>query len=106
MGKGQTQTLNTDLLSTLFGTTAPVVGKPILYQLTDAEGGTDEPGGRKVPAQIHRHYFDGRRDGQGRELDRIVFVNAFGSVVVKDAPMDSGRSAGTWDTYQPGDLRT
>ncbi|HKQ06616.1 MAG TPA: hypothetical protein VJ464_15895 [Blastocatellia bacterium] len=102
----QPLTLNTDLLAHLFGSVEPIAGKPILYQLTNEEGGTDEPGGRKVPAQIHRHYFDGRRDGQGRAVDRIVFVNAWGTVCVKDAPLDSSREPGTWDIYQPGDLRT
>jgi len=78
-----------------------VCGKRIYYQLTDEEGGTDEPGGRKRAAVTTHIHYDNRRDTQGRKLTGI-FVFA-GSGFEKDAPLDSSRTPGTWDIYKSGD---
>ena len=78
-----------------------VCGKRCFYQLTDEEGGTDEPGGRKRAAVTTHVYHDSRRDAQGRKLTGIfVFANGVGE---KDAPLDSSRTPGTWDIFHSGD---
>lgn len=79
-----------------------VVGKRIYYQLTDAEGGTDEQGGRKRAAVLTRVYFDNRRDEMGRKLSGIFVFE--GSGFAKDAPLDPSRTPGTWDIFHSGDL--
>ena len=81
---------------------ADVCGKRVYYQLTDEEGGTDEPGGRKRAAVTTHIYHDGRRDPQGRKLTGI-FVFAGGGFE-KDAPLDSSRQPGTWDIFHSGDI--
>jgi hypothetical protein len=85
---------------------APLTGKRIFYQLTDGEGGRDEGDGRKSLAFITRN-LRGERDEEGRLVHHIVVFPCTGlSPFVKQfAPSDSGRTPGTWDNIQPGDLR-
>ncbi len=86
---------------------APLHGKRVFYQLTDEEGGTDEPDGRKTPAIITFNYR-GKRDGNGVLVSALFILRPGfrGGPFVKDeVPGDSSRSPGTWDTIHPGDLR-
>ena len=92
---------NAPNISEIDDDTSDVVGKRVYYQLTDAEGGTDEPGGRKRAAVVNQVYFDNRRDGQGRKLTGIFVMEGSGFSV--DAPLDSSRTPGTWDIYKSGD---
>ena len=78
-----------------------VVGKRVYYQLTDEQGGSDKPGGRKVAGFVAQVYFDGRRDSQGR-LQSNIFV-AFDGGFNVDAGQDSSRQLGTWDIFKDGD---
>jgi hypothetical protein len=85
---------------------APLTGKRIFYQLTDAEGGRDEPDGRKSVALITRN-LRGERDEEGRLVHNIVVFpgNGHPPFTKMRVPSDSGRTPGTWDNIQPGDLK-
>jgi hypothetical protein len=86
---------------------APLHGKRVFYQLTDEEGGTAEPDGRKTSAIITFNYR-GLRDDQGRLVSALIILRPGfrGGLLIKDeVPGDSSRSPGTWDTIQPGDQR-
>lgn len=91
-------------------TVAPLTGKRVTYQLTDEEGGLllDALGqGRKVPALITYNYRT-RRNADGMLVSPLTIFRpaVAGGLLLKDeVPGDSARSPGTWDTYQPGDLR-
>jgi len=78
-----------------------VVGKRVYYQLTDSEGGTDEPGGRKRVAFIAHTYHDSRRDTEGRLISNL-FIGWEGGFN-KDSGYDSSRQPGTWDIFKDGD---
>jgi hypothetical protein len=93
---------------------ADVQGSHVKYQLTDEEikgapllysNGSIV---RRMNAQIIVDYtaIDGRRDERGRRLARVRIdrPDYLGGPFEKDAPFDSGRSEGTIDTLQPGDL--
>jgi hypothetical protein len=93
---------------------ADVQGASVKYQLTDEEisgaplvysNGTIV---RRMNARIIVDYtaIDGRRDGQGRRLARVKVdrPDYLGGEFERDAPYDSGRSPGSIDTLQPGDL--
>ena len=86
----------------------------VKYQLTDEEiegtpvyysNGTVV---RRVSATIIFDYtaVDARRDGEGRRIWRLRVdrPDFYGGPFEKDAPSDPGRSPGTFDTIQPGDL--
>lgn len=93
---------------------ADVQGAHVKYQLTDEEiqGAplTYSNGSivRRMNAVILIDYtaIDGRRDEQGRRLARVRVdrPDYLGGEFERDAPYDSGRSPGSIDTLQPGDL--
>lgn len=84
---------------------APLTGKRVFYQLTDVEGGTDEPDGRKSPAVIVKN-LRGKRDAEGRLVSRLLVFPCDGEQPFSvEAPSDSSRTPGTWDNHQPGDKR-
>lgn len=90
---------------------ADLVGKRVFYQLTDAEGGV--PDMRKVVAFVLKTGFDlggepgvAKRNGDGKIVSLIWFVNYGGTVIVKEAPLDSAREPGTFDTVKSGDTVT
>jgi hypothetical protein len=93
---------------------ADVQGATVKYQLTDEEmqGAplfySNGSVVRRMNATIIVDYtaIDRRRDEQGRRVARVRVdrPDYLGGAFEKDAPFDSGRSAGTIDTLQPGDL--
>lgn len=93
---------------------AYVQGATVKYQLTDNEivgeplrysNGTIV---RRFNATIILDYIpiDARTDGQGRRLFRLKVdrPDLLGGPFEVDAPHDSGRDPGTFDSLQPGDL--
>jgi hypothetical protein len=92
------------ILVDLDSSIVPFPGKRVFYQLTPDEGGT--PLDSKAPAIITYDYR-GERDEQGRlVVDVFVMRPAHkgGAFDKARVPGDSGRTAGTWDTAQTGDL--
>jgi hypothetical protein len=91
-------------------TIAPLTGKRVMYCLTDEEGGLilESTGqGRKVPAIVTYNYR-GDRNADGVLISPlIIFRPAFaGGILQKDdVPSSSDRTPGSWDNFQPGDLR-
>lgn len=93
---------------------ADVQSATVKYQLLDEEiqGAPLVYGNgsivRRMNATILVDYtaIDGRRDGQGRRVAhvRVDRPDFLGGEFEKDAPFDSGRSPGSIDTLQPGDL--
>ena len=98
---GKNQGSQAPQISEIDDDVSDVVGKRVFYQLTDDEGGTDEPGGRKRVAFIAHTYHDGRRDDAGRLLCNVFvgWANGFN----KDAGFDSSRQPGTIDIFHDGD---
>jgi hypothetical protein len=91
-------------------TIAPLTGKRVMYCLTDEEGGLilESTGqGRKVPAIVTYNYRGERNDDGILISPLIIFRPAFaGGILQKDdVPSSSDRTPGTWDNFQPGDLR-
>jgi hypothetical protein len=94
----------------LDSTIAPLTGKRVMYCLEDHEGGLilESTGqGRKVPAIVTYNYRGLRNDNGILISPLIIFRPAFaGGILVKDdVPSSSDRTPGTWDNFQPGDLR-
>jgi hypothetical protein len=89
---------------------APLTGKRVMYVLTDDEGGAflESTGqGRKVPAIITYNYRV-RRNTDGNIVSPLTIFRpqVIGGLLLKDeVPSDSSRSPGSWDNFQPGDLR-
>jgi hypothetical protein len=91
-------------------TIAPLTGKRVMYVLTDDEGGAllESTGqGRKVPAIITYNYRV-NRNADGNLISPLTIFRpaSIGGLLLRDdVPSDSSRSPGTWDNFQPGDLR-
>jgi hypothetical protein len=89
---------------------APLTGKRVMYVLTDEEGGSylESTGqGRKVPAIISYNYRT-LRNASGNLVSPLTIFRpaSIGGLLLKDeVPSDSSRSPGSWDNFQPGDLR-
>lgn len=89
---------------------APLTGKRVMYVLDDSEGGLilEATGqGRKVPAIITYNYRT-ERDDDGRLVSPLIIFRppfAGGFFEKDDVPSSSDREQGTWDNFQPGDLR-
>ena len=93
---------------------ADVRGAQVVYNLSDDEIAGDPvfysngTVARACTARIIFDYttVDGRRDEQGRKLWRIRVdrPDFYGGPFERDAPADSGREPGSFDTLQPGDL--
>lgn len=98
---GKDRTTGSPNISEIDDDVSDVVGKRVYYFLLNEEGGMDEPVGRKRPAVINRVYTDNRRDEQGRKVSGLFVFE--GSGFSKDAPLSSGREAGTWDIFKSGD---
>lgn len=84
-------------------TVVNVIGGRVFYQLTDDEGGTPDPGGRKSLAFVTGKTDE--RDGQGRLLNRLMVFPCNGDDPLSvTAPLDSARTPGTFDLAKDGDL--
>lgn len=101
--KADAQAVNLDV------SIAALTGKRVMYALADDEGGLilEATGqGRKVPAIITYNYRTSR-DENGRLVSPLFILRpgfAGGPFTKDEAPADSSRSPGCWDTIQPGDL--
>ncbi len=84
-------------------TTINVVGKRVYYQLTNEQGGTDNPGGRKSLAFVLDNKFV--RNSQGQNSNRLVVFPCVRDIgmFLTDAPLDSSRVPGTYDLAKEGD---
>lgn len=94
----------TEVWAQIDSTVINVAGKRVFYQLTDSEGGSDAPGGRKSIALV-RNGLTGERDILGRQINLIeVFPCVDRASFKTKAPLSSGREPGTFDLAKDGDL--
>jgi hypothetical protein len=92
---------NAPQISEIDDDVSDITGKRVFYFLTDEEGGTNGPGGRKVAAILAQTYHPQRRNEAGQIVSNIfVMVNGGFN---KDAALDSSRQPGTFDIFHDGD---
>lgn len=82
-------------------TVIDVIGKRVFYQLTDIEMSRFSTNTRKVYGQVVG--ATGERGTDGRIVNTLRCWTAEGEPFTVKAPLDSGRSQGTFDLVKDGD---